>query len=222
LRPGGGFTGKVIRKELPTPTVDSHSIVPPIAWMQSAVIANPSPDPVTPSCVSRWAWARKNRSKIAARSASGMPRPLSRTRILTERFVAGALAVAVPVFATTLTIPALAARVGATLEFGPLLLCAVQESLLLLAIYAIGFFLSSISRSPFAIAFTLLFFTIFEFAIYLVEKATHWSVFRLADVERFLDIQTRGSLDPRASLPLLAIVAAGYVASLIAFRRRTP
>jgi hypothetical protein len=91
-------------------------------------------------------------------------RPLSRTRILTERFAAGALAVALPVFATTLTIPPLAARVGATLELGPLMLCAAQESLLLLAIYAIGFFLSSISRSPFAIAFALLFFTIFEFA----------------------------------------------------------
>jgi ABC-2 type transport system permease protein len=151
-----------------------------------------------------------------------LARPLSRTRILTERFVAGALGVAVPVVATTLTIPFLLEYVGTRLDLAPLLLSAVHESLLLVAIYAIAFFLSTISRAPLGIAFGMLFFTIFQFAIYLVEKLTHWSIFRLADVERFLDIQKTGTFDLRVVSPLAAAVIAAYIASLIAFRRRTP
>lgn len=151
-----------------------------------------------------------------------LARPLSRTRILTERFVAGAFAVAVPVVATTLTIPKLLERVGTKLDLAPLLLSAAHESLLLLALYAVAFFLSTLSRAPLGIAFAMLFFTIFQFAIYLVERLTHWSLFRLADVERFLSIQRTGSLDARVVAPLAAIVLVGYAASVVAFRRRTP
>jgi ABC-2 type transport system permease protein len=151
-----------------------------------------------------------------------LARPVSRARVLTERFLAGAIAVAAPVVATTLTIPMLLERVGQTLPYGPLLLAAVHESLLLLALYSVGFFLSAISRAPLGIAFGLLFFTIFQFAIYLVERLTHWSLFRLADVERFLFIQQNGRLDLRVVAPLAGVVVLGYVASLIAFRRRTP
>jgi ABC-2 type transport system permease protein len=151
-----------------------------------------------------------------------LARPLSRRRILSERYLQGALGLALPVVATTLTIPVLLARVGATLPLAPLVLCALHESLLLLAIYSLAFLLSTLSRSPLGIAFGMLSFTIFQFAIYMVERLTHWSVFRLADVERFLYVQAHGTLDPRVVTPLLAICAAAYVASLVAFARRTP
>jgi ABC-type transport system involved in multi-copper enzyme maturation permease subunit len=151
-----------------------------------------------------------------------LARPLSRRRILTERYVQGALAVALPVLATTLTIPLLLERIGASLPLGPLVLSALHQSALLLAIYGLTFFLSSISRAPLGLAFGMLFFTIFQFAIYLVERLTHASIFRLADVERFLYVQSHGSLDWRVVAPLLAICAVTYVASLVAFARRTP
>jgi hypothetical protein len=41
----------------------------------------------------------------------------------------------------------------------------------------------------------MLFFTTFEFAIYLVKTATHYSLFRLVDVQVFLKIHNKGVLD---------------------------
>ncbi len=151
-----------------------------------------------------------------------LARPVSRRRMLSERFVQGALAVVVPVFATTLTIPALVEHIGTHIELAPLLLSATQECALLLAIYSLTFFLSTVARAPLGIAFAVLCFTIFQFAVYLVERLTHWSVFRLADVERFLDIERTHSLDWRRFAPLVALTLIFYVAALISFERRTP
>ncbi len=151
-----------------------------------------------------------------------LARPVSRARLLTERYVQGALALCLPVFATTLTIPPILQQVGQHLDYGPLMWSALHTNLLLLAIYSVGFFCSTLSRSPLSIAFALLFFTILQFAIYLVEKATQWSLFRLTDVERFLEIQGRGGLDPKLALPMLGVSLALYGASLHAFARRTP
>jgi len=151
-----------------------------------------------------------------------LARPVSRVRLLTERYVQGALAVFLPVFASTATIPALVEHVRSHLNYGPLMWSALHTNLLLLAIYSLGFFLSTLSRSPLNIAFALLFFTILQFAVYLVEGVTYWSLFRLTDVERFLEIQARGGLDPRIALPMLLFSAVFYVGSIVAFSRRTP
>lgn len=151
-----------------------------------------------------------------------LARPVSRLRLLTERYVQGALAVCLPVFATTLTIPALVEHVGASVSYGPLMWSALHTNLLLLAIYSLGFFLSTLSRAPLSIAFGLLFFNILQFALYLVETATHYSLFRLTDVERFLEINKRGGLDLRIAGPLALVSAALYVASIKTFARRTP
>jgi ABC-2 type transport system permease protein len=151
-----------------------------------------------------------------------LARPLSRRRILTERWLQGALALVLPVFASTATIPWLLERVGHTLPYGPLFLCATQQCALLLAIYAFTFFLSTMSRAPLGISFAVLFFTIFQFAVYLVERVTHWSIFRLSDVERFLAIQKGEALEVRYSAPLAAITVGLFVAAHVAFARRTP
>ena len=151
-----------------------------------------------------------------------LARPVSRLRLLTERYVEGALAVCLPVFATTLTIPPLVEHVGDSVRLAPLMWSAAHTCLLLLAIYSLGFLLSTLSRAPLGIAFALLFLTILEFAIYLVEGATHYSLFRLTDVERFLEIQARGGLDARIAWPLAATCVVLYGASLFAFARRTP
>jgi hypothetical protein len=114
------------------------------------------------------------------------------------------------VIVSTLTIPPLLQQVGISLPLQPLVLAALHESLLLLVIYGVTFFLSTLARAPLGIAFAMLFFTIFQFAIYLVERLTHYSLFRLGDVERFLDIQTSGSLDWRVVLPLAGVCALTY------------
>lgn len=151
-----------------------------------------------------------------------LARPLSRRRILLERFAAGALAVIVPVFVTSATIPWLATRVGEELPLDSMLLCAAHQSTLLLAIYAATFFLSTVGSNPMLIGFSMLLFAIFQFAIYLIERVTHFSLFRLVDIPRFLAICEHGSLDPRVVLPMLAASLALVIASVVAFERRVP
>ncbi len=151
-----------------------------------------------------------------------LARPLSRRRLLAERFAAGALAVVVPVFATTATLPWILEHVNEELDLARMLLCAAHQALFLLAVYSAVFFCSCLSSSPLRIAFGFLALAIFEFSIYMVEGATHWSVFRLSDVEVYQRIYSTGALDPRTALPLAAIAIALFVASQRAFARRTP
>jgi ABC-type transport system involved in multi-copper enzyme maturation permease subunit len=151
-----------------------------------------------------------------------LARPLSRRRILTERFVAGALALVVPVFASTATVPLVVPYVHEEIELAPLLLCAAHQSLFLLAVYAATFVYSCVSARPMQIAFVMLLVAIFEFALYMVEELTHFSLFRLSDLEVFLRIHATHALDPRLALPLAAFVVVAFVAAQLAFARRVP
>jgi ABC-type transport system involved in multi-copper enzyme maturation permease subunit len=151
-----------------------------------------------------------------------LARPLSRRRILLERWTFGALALVLPVFATTATVPALLAHVGESMGLGGLMLAATHESLFLLAIYSATFLASCLSDKPLAIVFVALVLSLFEFSIYLVKVLTHWSVFRLADVWVFDRITKTGSLQASLWVPMLVFSAACLFASLRAFERRVP
>ena len=151
-----------------------------------------------------------------------LARPFSRGRILFGRWAAGAFALVVPVFLSSATIPWLADRVDEQLEYMPLMLCSAHQSLFLLTIYTATFFLSSIGSNPTRIAVTMLFLTTFEFAIYMVKKVTHWSLFRLTDVEDFIRIYDTGRLDWSICGWLVVATAVLYAASHFAFRRRVP
>ncbi len=149
-------------------------------------------------------------------------RPISRRRLLLERWLLGAVQIALPVFLTTLTVPLLLARVDEVMDFGPLMLCAVHQSLFLVALYAIVFLLSTMGRAPLPIAFGALVFVIFNFSIYMVKTVTHWSLFRLADMETFLDIYESGAL-PVTFTAIFVVVISGCIwASLAIFERRVP
>ncbi len=117
-----------------------------------------------------------------------LARPFSRTRLLGERFLAGALAVVLPVFLTSATIPALCAGIGEEVGLAPMLLCALHQSVFLLALYALAFAASAVGTNPTRIALVLLFATTFSFAIYMIEVVTHYSIYRWVDVEVFLGI----------------------------------
>jgi hypothetical protein len=135
-------------------------------------------------------------------------RPYSRLRILTQRYVSGALATVVPVFLSTATIPWLATFIDEELEMVPLLWCAAQQSLVLLTIYGVTFLLSAMGSNPTRIALSVLFFTTLQFAIYFVDFVTHWSFFRLSDIQVYLAVYEDRRLDPGLTLPLLAVTAA--------------
>jgi ABC-2 type transport system permease protein len=151
-----------------------------------------------------------------------LARPISRRRILTERYAAGALALVLPVFASTATIPWLLGMVGETMAQRPLFLCAVHQSATLLLTFSLTFLCSALGRNPMAIALGMLFLTTFQFSLYLVKTLSSYSYFRLTDIRRFLRIFERGELD----LTLLAVLTGAslicFVGAQIAFARRVP
>lgn len=151
-----------------------------------------------------------------------LARPLSRRRILSERFAAGALGLTLPVFATTATIPWLMGFVHEELDLAPLLLGAVHQSAFLLAIYAVTFAWSCVSSRPLVIGFCMLGLAIFEFALYVVEHLTHASALRLSDLEVYAHIYARHALDPWIFVPLVGWTAGCFVLAQHLFARRVP
>lgn len=151
-----------------------------------------------------------------------LARPYSRVRILGERYLAGALALALPVFVTTLTIPALGARVDELESYAPYLACAAHQTLFLLALYGLTFLCSCLGSNPSRIAMTILFLAVFQFALYMVKTVTHWSLFRLCDMDVLLELFEDGRWSAPITAVLAGTVVATLVASLLAFRRRCP
>jgi ABC-type transport system involved in multi-copper enzyme maturation permease subunit len=151
-----------------------------------------------------------------------LARPQSRWRILLERWLEGAAAVVIPVFATSLTLPWLLSYVDETMAYGPIWLASVHSSSLLLATYSATFLLSAVGRRPVLIAFCMLSFMIAQGAIYIVEIITHWSIYRLVDIPEYLKIYETGRLDPATLVPLFGAALLFLIASLIAFQRRVP
>lgn len=152
-----------------------------------------------------------------------LARPVSRTRLLTERWIGGALAVVLPVFVSSYTIPYMLERmVGETMEYGDLTRCAVHMSLFLLPVYAITFAWSAFSSEPLKISFVMLFLAILVFGQYLIEGATNYSLFRLVDVREFLAIIETKSFKWKIIGPLIATTVAMYGLALVGFKRRTP
>jgi ABC-type transport system involved in multi-copper enzyme maturation permease subunit len=151
-----------------------------------------------------------------------LARPFSRARLLLERYAAGALALVLPVFVTTLTIPALCGRIGEFEPYAPYLACAALQSLFLLAIYGVTFLCSSLGSSPNKIALAILFVCVFEFALYMIKTVTHWSLFRLCDMDVLLALYDQGRWNAPIVLALAGTVAACLAGSLYAFQRRCP
>lgn len=153
-----------------------------------------------------------------------LARPVTRTRLLLERFFAGAFSVAVPVFASSLCVPAMLKVKEIPIDFDTrlLLLASAHQSLFLLAIYALTFFASTVGTQPTRIAFFVLVFGMVEFSSYMIETLTDFSLFRLSDVDRYMELERSMQLDLRIVLPLLAVTALFAALSVWRFRTRLP
>jgi len=151
-----------------------------------------------------------------------LARPFTRRRLLLERWVTGALALCIPVFLTSATIPRLLAMHGETMDYSDLMLCSVQQSLLLLIIYSITFLWSVYSSRPARLALVMLFASTMQFALYLVKGITHFSLYRLSDLNVYSEILLRNELNLALVLPMVALIGVLLSLSLHGFARRTP
>ena len=151
-----------------------------------------------------------------------LARPYSRLRTLSERYLTGWLALTLPIFASSLSIPWLAEQVDELVDLKPFLLCAVHASVFLTAIYSIAFFLSSVGSHPTRIALACLFGSTFAFSMYMVKVVTRYSPFRLCDIEDFVRIEGSGTLDYATLAPLALVSVLLFALSAFAFSRRVP
>ena len=134
----------------------------------------------------------------------------------------GQLALALPVFVTSATIPALLTMVDETMPWSQLIWCSLHASLFLGAVFSATFLLSSLLSEPNQIALFMLFFTTFQFSIYLVKTITHYSLFRLADIDAFMAIIKGGGPNWPLTIGLAVASLACLAGSLWAIERRVP
>ncbi len=68
----------------------------------------------------------------------------------------------------------------------------------------------------------MLFVTTFEFAIYLVKDLTHYSIFRVVDIDDYSKIVHTARLPVAYTCWMTAGIVALILLSLAAFKRRNP
>ncbi len=151
-----------------------------------------------------------------------LARPVTRLRLASERFLAGQSVIWLGTFLTTLTIPLLLSHVDESMRLDRLLLCATHQCLFLGALFSVTFLISCASSEPTRISMAVLFFLIFEFGIYLVKTVTHWSIYRLADIEVYHEVLVSGSLDWGITGPLLLVNVLGFWGGYALLQRRCP
>lgn len=151
-----------------------------------------------------------------------LARPVTRRRLLTERWLIGAATVALPVYATSASIPWLLAQVDETMLQSDLFLCSTLQCLFLLALYSVTFLWSVVGRQPVVIAFGMLIVTISQFALFFVKDATHWSLFRVVDFREFPKICAKDALPLESTSALVAVIVVTFGLSLFLFERRSP
>lgn len=151
-----------------------------------------------------------------------LARPFTRRRLLLERWIAGASALCIPIFVSSATIPRLLKMHGESMDYSDLMLCSVQQSLLLLIVYSITFLWSVYSSRPARLALVMLFASTMQFALYLVKGITHASLYRLSDLNVYSKILLRNELDLRLVIPMVVAIVLLLALSLRAFERRTP
>ncbi len=150
-----------------------------------------------------------------------LSRPVPRWRLYTERYVRGQLAMWIPVLLSTATTNVLLERVDDSMDLGSLMVCAVHECTFLGAIYSVTFMISAMGSQPLRIAFGVLFFTIFQFAIYMVKTISEYSMYRLVDIETYVTMLRYG-LEPGPTTILVIANVLPFCIGLAVFQRRVP
>jgi ABC-type transport system involved in multi-copper enzyme maturation permease subunit len=116
-----------------------------------------------------------------------LARPVSRSRILWDKFWVVAVAVAIPIFVTSWTAAPLSRlpSVDETLPLGPVTLCAMHNTAFVWAVLALTTLFSVMARSQVQVAFWIGAVIIANVAVYFVQEIRVASLFRLSDFETY-------------------------------------
>lgn len=149
-----------------------------------------------------------------------LSRPMSRTKILATKYLTGAFLLVLPVFLVSpLAIP-LADYIDEKVSAGSIVIETIHSSLFLILLYSITFLVSTLMRNDMVVAFLMLGIYLAEFVLLIIPVAARYSIFKLADMDAFMEI-LRGRNYPYALQGIMAgLSAALFFASLVCFRRR--
>ena len=149
-----------------------------------------------------------------------LSRPVSRTRILTVKYVAGALGLLIPLFVVTAAAIPLASTIEEPVAVGPLFLQAVHSAAFLAALYSLTFALSTAMSDSARVAYLVLGVSVIEFSLLVVREASHASFYKLVDISVLLDIVLTGRLPWPTDLGLVAASGAFFAIAVWRFRTR--
>jgi ABC-2 type transport system permease protein len=152
-----------------------------------------------------------------------LARPVSRARVLWDKFWVSAVALVVPVLLTSWSAVPLSRAIGEDLPLGPVTLAAVHNSAFVLAFLAFTLVFSVLAKAQVHVAFAVGSVVIVEVAIYFIQEIRVASLFRLSDFDVYGPILAGNAgwaqvLGGR-TIWLLAATAACYLAALRIFRR---
>lgn len=154
-----------------------------------------------------------------------LARPVSRARLFTERYLAGAATLLVPLIVSSALFETLARWTGVAdlvhTSNLQMVRAACYQGTFLMMFYAAAYAVSVFATRPLSVVLGLLFFTIAMYALYLVPSANAWSIFQWTDVQTFVDLESRWAA-PAQWTRTLGATAAFTALAWFGFRRRLP
>lgn len=147
-------------------------------------------------------------------------RPWSRTRILTVKYLTGAILLILPVFVVSPSILWLARVIDEPVAVAPVFLQSIHTSLFLLLLYSITFYISSLFSNAMAVAFGALGVALAQFVLLIIQQASQFSIYKLADMGIFLNILGKERLPWQNELFMIGCCAVLFALALSKFRKR--
>lgn len=148
-----------------------------------------------------------------------LSRPISRARIYFQRWLAGALLLVVPLFATTLIAVRMAPGVGEALDLGVALRATAYVSLFVLAVYSLTCAVSAHGAHQLRAAVIVMGFMLLQFALYMIKGVWDWSLYNLIDLDPLIPLAD-GVFPARNAVLLAGATAAFYGWGWLTFERR--
>ncbi len=112
-----------------------------------------------------------------------LSRPIPRAEVFFWRWLAGALLLVVPLFATTLIAVQMAPSVGESLPVGLALRASAYTSLFVLAAYTLTAAISAHSSHQLRAGILVMGFMLLQFALYMIKGLWDYSLYNLVDLD---------------------------------------
>ena len=148
-----------------------------------------------------------------------LSRPVSRARILCERWCTGALLILLPFTMVAFIGGWMAPSVDEMLDRSAVLMGVAHSSTFLLAVFTLTCWLSALFTHQLKAGILVLGFMLLNLAIYLVKDLWDWSLYNLIDLDVTLPMEA-GVYPWRETFWLGGATLVFYVGALVSFQRR--